>query len=666
MDLHGESQQTVDSQSQTQTEPQSIHNSLKIKPVNKYLWLLIIAVSIILVAAGYGSNFFTRPRQTQHIVLHTPSEPIKLSLIYSLDKAHLQDHDYDTLINDSTQTYISDLSRQNTKTISIGYDYKNNIDTNTSLFQTTPNGKYIIRTLYGKIEISSVDNPTNFQTISPQGDNYFISQDSTKMITKDEAEIHIIDLSDPHNIINVSPPNPEDINPIIGYDTNKHRLYIHRSSYFKYDYIDILTIDNQGNILNSKEENDYNFITEFSSDFHYAFFEDIGTQADGYPEYIYKEDLNTGRKTILATLPKGDSPVDIKLSPTQDTLSFFNNAPISGSNDWNNKLYIVNLKTNYVRIVNVPAGFTPEVKNYISPDGKYFLLYNSSTCRNDTCTTNNEQKVIYSIANNKFYLYYQPVGINEANQDEGSKTSYHNIETMTIFGWLAAPSGSKTSVSLPEFDLSPELATPTPNPLVTSSYPLMQIDLSKNKYYYSPYQYPDEILNAKPENLIGMKCSPRFACDPPYDSCWEFDPNNFGQTVTNKDPQFIKVVKEAAASIDVKQSSDSLENITICQTRSGNTIVEYQTLGNSDPKIGLADGLDYVGYAPLNENLKRVATINSQADEHACDEPIMLTNNLDFYLNCQEDQKEIMYKINLNNAGLQPVISCDRDANVCQ
>lgn len=609
------------------------------------LWLLLLLSILAIVALGaiLGRDFLLNSLLNK--------QTASLAVLYSINKGRLQDHNYDTLVAESSETYISDINRQNSQPVSIGYNYIDIVGkANTFKYQTTEDGKYLIRSSNEKIEISPAGNPTEFTTLftptnTKQFSYFIISQDNTKLIVEDGGRIAIVELTNPSNIIYVLPP--ESGPTLIGYDVSRNQLYLHPY---------ILTIDDKGNILNSKEIKEYDFITEFTKDFQYAFFEDYDLD---YKNSIVKYNLQTGEKTTLVDSP--GSPVHLKLSPTEDKLFFIDNTVTHV-----NYLYIVDLVSNKTDRIAINAGIVPSINNYISPDGKYLQLYNSLSCASGTCADDIDHILLLDVEQKKFFVLHQPLGVKEAFQDDYN--AIHSIETMDFLGWLVKETYDKpTSITLPLFDLQAALATPTPNPVSSGDYPLMQIDLSKSKEFTIASKYPDEILNANPANLVGMKCSPRLSCDPPYDSCWYFDRTTLtADKITETTPQLISLVKEAAQSINSTKPADQLANVVYCQTEAADAILAYQALGSADRSIGVANGTDYVGFAAANGTFKKVATIETQSDAHGCDSPIMLTKEFNFYLTCNAFEGPSIQKIDLKNVTQQKLFSCSRDTYACQ
>lgn len=598
--------------------------------------------------------------------------PLKLSIINSINKGHLQDHNYGTLITDSSQSYTSDINHQNNQPVSIGYNYQEDINrSNKYTYQTTQDGKYLLRSTAQTIEISSASQievfTKIFEVTDTRIDGFLVSEDGSKLVVfydQSGKKIAIQDLTNPQNRIIVTPERESDSYTIFGYDTKQSRIYWARSKGPMTHYTEIVSIDKNGKIIKTQNVNDYSFITEYDSDFKYAYYDGYVSGHDDKSS-IVQLNLQTGQKKALVKLNKDDSPVHIKLSPLGNTLVFFNNLVLSGGN----KLYIVNILTDAIKTIDIPAGFFPAMTNYISPDGKYLLLSNGGSCHNGFCAKDISHVVLYSIDDDKFYTYHQPVGVKGSFEDDSNSTKYHNIETMATFGWLGMPTTEEQpAIILPQFNLQAALATPTLNPIASGDYPLMQIDLSKSKEFFYPTNYPDEILNASSANLIGMKCAPQVFCQPPYDYCWRYDEKNY---VTNKvienDPQFIKSVKQAAQSIGGKLTSDELASVTSCQTQDGDRVLFYQSLGNADPTIRVGNGKDYLGFTPINGEFKKIDISEPPSKAHTCFGPIMFTKTLDFYLTCNTaEEGPSLHKVNLQASTDQILLTCNRTTNVCK
>ncbi len=637
-------------------------SSVNISPSKKIV--LILGIFLTLILLGIGGYFFVANRNQNSSLqqISVKTQNLNLAILFSITKGRLQDHNYDTYAVVSSQTYKSDLVLNNKTPVNIGYKPSKSASENELMYQSTENGKYLLRSTRNMIEIAPSNQIESFTKIFelPNGtgtiNSFLISQDESKIVILYEQagkKIVIQDLMNPQIRITVVPQKGSDSYTIFGYDSKQNKLYWQRSEGPMTHYTEVVSIGSNGNISNVKSLNDYSFITEFDSNFQYAYYEGYGSEKEGYKRSIIQHNLQTDQKTKLAEFPSDISIVDLKLSPIENKLFFIDNAATKNRNT----LYVIDILTKKVETFPVDSGLNPNKSNYVSPDGRYLLFQNTLSCRNDDCNTDHDgEEILFDIEKKQFYRLYTSIGVKEAFKDDSN--SYHDIENLNFIGWLATP--GVTSVQLDSLaKVTFSEPTPTPTPL---AYPLQQFDIQKKKIFFFSYKYPDEVMNIDTKNLVGMKCTPRLTFESPYDSGYHYNLQSIsGGKIAETSPTIIQLVKEALKTIDLSKDTDTFINATYCQTATNDTILEYQSAGNSKLSNSgdVANGTDYVGYKPSGEAFKKVATIVLEdRTAHTCSDPMMLTSDYKFYLTCNAFEGPSIYKIDLKNATQQRIYNC--------
>lgn len=407
---------------------------------------LIAFILVIFVVAGLiiGGAFFIKknyPSLLQKASQTLPSNKalnLNLSLLFSITKGRLQDHNYDTYTVTSAQTYKSDIILKDKSPANIGYTGGKN---SYYQYQTSASGKYLIRSTNNRVEIASTTDPATFTKIFDLPDGkvswFLFSKDESKIVIQyDQAgpKIAIQSFTNPKDKVVVVPQRTSDTYFVFGYDNQQNQLYWQRSEGPMIHYTELVSLESNGKITQVKDIKDFSFITEFDSNFQYAYYEGYGSRSEGYKRSVIQQDLKTGKKNNLAEFPNDTSIVNMKLSPTEDKLFFIDNAATKATNT----LYMINLQTKKLESFLVNPGLNPEKTNYVSPDGKYLIFQITISCSNDDCNSEHEgEAILFDVEKRQFYKLYTPVGIKESVQDDSN--NYHDIENFGFIGWLAIP-----------------------------------------------------------------------------------------------------------------------------------------------------------------------------------------------------------------------------------
>ncbi|MDO8452283.1 MAG: hypothetical protein Q7S79_00875 [bacterium] len=414
----------------------------------------VLALGLIIGGAMFLSKYEIGFRNTPAEELSkNEAKNIDLSLLFSINKASLQDHNYDTYTPLANQTYKSNIVLEEKTPVNVGYT---NERESKYKYETSESGKYLLRFTSNSIEIASAPNPESFTNIFSLQEgkitNFLFSKDESKIVIlyyEPSPKISIQSTTNPEDRILVTPRRAEDSYSIFGYDTKRKQLYWNRSEGPMSHYAERVFLDDSGNITQIKSINDFSFITEFNSSYEYAYYESSGSKAEGYTNQIIQQNLKTGKKDKLAEFPNEAGVVDMKLSPTGDKLFFIDNRGTKATNTF----YMINLQTKKMESFPINAGFNPAKKNYISPDGKYLIFQINISCRNNDCNTKHEgERILFDVGKRQFYKLYTSIGVIESALDDSN--NYHEIETFDFLGWLSVPGVTSAQIeTLPLSDM---------------------------------------------------------------------------------------------------------------------------------------------------------------------------------------------------------------------
>jgi len=407
--------------------------------------LFILVAIIILVATGFGVYWFTstsspteEPQSSAPVIQQiTPQQPsIGSDIIFSLSKGTIQGHDYDTYTQQSLLGYRLNGKMEQKAYVPI---LPSTIDPELA-YTTSKDGKYLIRSTKTLLEVSPSTTIGTFQPVFTVQDgrieNFIVSQDFSKLVilyTQNGKKIVIQDIETGLNKISVPMPYQDQSYTLFGYDTVKKTIYWERSVDYMTHETEAVSIRDDGSIENTKKISDFSFITEFDSTFTNAYYEQFGTEQDGYKHKVIQQNLITGEKSVLAEFPSDFSLTQLSLSPDGTALYFINNVvskPIIS-------FYVLDIKTKKLETISVASGVFSSRTNYISPDGKYALFSGGPSCIESTCThTYDSMAFILDISQKQFHTLYTPTGVNESNNDQTNGN--HTIELFSFIGWVAS------------------------------------------------------------------------------------------------------------------------------------------------------------------------------------------------------------------------------------
>lgn len=298
---------------------------------------------------------------------------------------YLYNQNYNESRQINTTTYLVDPETLTKKAITIGYDRINSpaggsLSDNYS-YRTSPDGRYLLRHTDSYLDISSYTNPEIFHTVVTQqgtgsiGVDYRISSDDSKIAWASysggyKGNIYISNISNGVTKLIKSFPNAEV--SMVAFDNINHQIYY----YLSYGYMgpydsQVLTMDNNDNIIAVKSFDVFSFLSAFSPDFNKIY--------DGSYDLSQEDILTQKRNTLI----KANDQIKLfdgglQVSPDGNNLLFFE----TGIYDITNTPFIMNLiDHSYYQLASDKQSYDPDDTYYDwSPDGKYFRLSGSSNC----------------------------------------------------------------------------------------------------------------------------------------------------------------------------------------------------------------------------------------------------------------------------------------------
>lgn len=248
---------------------------------NQKGFTLVAFVLIVFVIAGLiiGGAFFIKknypnPLQKESQTLpfnSNKAQSLNLSLLFSITKGRLQDHNYDTYTVTSAQTYKSDIILKDKSPVNIGFTAGKGSQYQ---YQTSETGKYLIRSTSKNVEIAPTTNHETFTRIFdiPDGKITWLifSKDESKIVIQYDQpgpKMTIISVTNPQDKVIVVPQRTNYTYFIFGFDSQKNQLYWNRDEGPMMHYTELVSLDSNSKITNIKDIKDFSFITKFDSDF---------------------------------------------------------------------------------------------------------------------------------------------------------------------------------------------------------------------------------------------------------------------------------------------------------------------------------------------------------------------------------------------------------------
>ena len=402
---------------------------------------ILLFISIVLIGIALGALFISRNyefvfKKDKAVQPNTTRivNNIDISLLFSLNKALVQDNNYDTYTPTTTQTYRSDTGLVNKASINIGYI---NEKEPKHKFYTSRSGKFLIRASDNSVQVAGEKNIESFSELInlPTGKilhTTFSGNEDRLVVTVEDSgvKIYIISINDKNQKMIITPPRPQDRHDVFGYDSVRNQVYWNRSEGPMTHYTEKVTIDELGNIKKIDRIKDFDFLTEFDSNFDYAYYRDYGSKDENYDWKLVRQSLKTNKKEALAQFPNETGIVHLKLSPTEDKLFFIDNFT-SRKNDI---LYMFDLNTLQKESFLLVQSTYPEVKDYVSPDGRYLIFNTGISCPEGVCNDEEPGKVrLFDIEKKQLSIIYDSSKV----PTQFGTTIVDEMESFRFLGWLA-------------------------------------------------------------------------------------------------------------------------------------------------------------------------------------------------------------------------------------